>query len=184
MAAIVSDFAAAALSARDAGFDVLVVDMARGYLLGSFLSPLTNRRADDYGGDIGGDIGGRARFPLEVFAAVRNEWPQDRILGATITASDWARGGTTVDDAIAVARLLVDAGCDLVEVSAGGTVERTRPRYDPYYLVSYSDRIRNEAGVATMATGALGSIDQANTIVAAGRADLCLLLGVHELDGR
>jgi len=180
MEAIVDDFGAAARSARDAGFDVLIVDMARGYLLGSFLSPLTNRRADDYGGD----TGGRARFPLEVFAVVRDAWPQDRMLGATITAADWARGGTTVDEAISVARLLGEAGCDLVEVTGGGTVERTRPRYDPYYLVSYSDRIRNEAGVATLATGAIGSIDHANTILAAGRADLCLLLGVRELDGR
>jgi anthraniloyl-CoA monooxygenase len=180
MEAMVNDFAAAARSALEAGFDALLVDMARGYLLGSFLSPLTNQRADHYGGD----LEGRARFPLEVFAAVRDAWPQDLVLGATITAADWARGGTKVDDAISVARLLREAGCDLVEVTGGATVERTRPRYDPYFLVSYSDRIRNEAGVATLATGAIGSVDQANTILAAGRADLCLLLGVSELDGK
>jgi anthraniloyl-CoA monooxygenase len=172
MAAVVEQFAAAARSARAAGFDVLVVDMARGYLLGSFLSPLTNRRADDFGGT----TERRVRFPLEVFAKVREEWPQDRLLGATITATDWARGGAAVEDAISVARSLRDAGCDLLEVTAGGTVERTRPLYDPYYLVSYSDRIRNEAGIATIATGAITSGDQANTILAAGRADLCLLL--------
>ena len=172
MAEIVESFAAAARAALDAGFDVLFVDMARGYLLGSFLSPLTNRRADDFGGD----PVRRSRFPLEVFAAVRAEWPEDRLLGATVTAADWARGGATVEDAVTPARRLRDAGCDLLEVTAGGTVERTRPRYDPYYLVSYSDRIRNETGIATLATGAITSVDEANTILAAGRADLCLLL--------
>jgi anthraniloyl-CoA monooxygenase len=169
---IVEEFASAARSAREAGFGVLFVDMAHGYLLGSFLSPLTNRRADDFGGD----RERRAKFPLEVFAAVRNAWPENSLLGATITATDWARGGSTVDDAVHVAAMLREAGCDLLEVSAGGTVERTRPLYDPYYLVSYSDRIRNAAGIATLATGALTSVDQANTILAAGRADLCLLL--------
>ena len=172
MAEIVEEFSAAARAAREAGFDVLFIDMARGYLLGSFLSPLTNRRADDFGGD----SERRVRFPLEVFAAVRAEWPGERLLGATITAADWARGGATVEDAIDVGRRLRDAGCDLFEVTAGGTVERTRPLYDPYYLVSFSDRIRNEAGVATLATGAITSVDQANTILAAGRADLCLIL--------
>jgi anthraniloyl-CoA monooxygenase len=172
MLLVVEEFAAAARAASAAGFDALFVDMARGYLLGSWLSPLTNRRADDFGGD----LRRRLRFPLEVFAGVRAAWPQDRLLGATITAMDWARGGATVDDAIVVAQALRDAGCDAVEVTAGGMVERTRPLYDPYYLVSYSDRIRNEAAIATVATGAITSVDHANTILAAGRADLCVLL--------
>jgi anthraniloyl-CoA monooxygenase len=172
MTEIVEDFAAAARAALDAGFDALFVDMARGYLLGSFLSPLTNRRDDDFGGE----LERRALFPLEVLAAVRAVWPQDRLLGATVTGADWAAGGATIDDAVAVARLLRDAGCDLLEITAGATVERTRPRYDPYYLVSYSDRIRNEAGIATLATGAITSVDEANTILAAGRADVCLVL--------
>ena len=172
MAEMVEDYAAAARAALAAGFDALIVDAARGYLLGSWLSPLTNRRDDD----LGGDLERRARFPLEVFAAVRAAWPQDRVLGATVTAADWAAGGATVEDAVAVARLLSEAGCDVIEVTAGGTIARTRPLYDPYYLVSYSDRIRNEAGIATIATGAITTVDQANTILAAGRADLCLLL--------
>lgn len=172
MPQIVEQFAAAARAASDAGFDALFVDMARGYLLGSWLSPLTNRRADDFGDD----LQRRLRFPLEVFAAVRAAWPNDRAIGATISAMDWARGGATVEDAIVVARTLRDAGCDVVEVTAGGTVERTRPLYDPYYLVSYSDRIRNEAAIGTVATGAITSVDHANTILAAGRADLCVLL--------
>ena len=175
MADLVEEFRAAARAALDAGFDLLFVDMARGYLLGSFLSPLTNRREDEFGGD----LEGRARFPLEAFAAVRSEWPEDRVLGVTLTADDWARGGTTVEDAATIARLLHEVGCNLVEVTAGGTVERTHPRYDPYHLVSYSDRIRNETGTSTLATGAITSVDQANTILAAGRADICLLL-----DGR
>jgi anthraniloyl-CoA monooxygenase len=172
MAEMVEDYAAAARAALAAGFDALIIDMARGYLLGSWLSPLTNRRDDDFGGD----LERRARFPLEVVAAVRAAWPEDRVLGATLTAADWAAGGATVEDAVAVARVLSAAGCDVLEVTAGGTIERTRPYYDPYYLVSYSDRIRNEAGIATIATGAITTIDQANTILAAGRADLCLLL--------
>jgi anthraniloyl-CoA monooxygenase len=171
MAAIREDFEAATRAAVEAGFDALFIDMARGNLLASFISPLTNQRDDDYGGD----LTGRLRYVLDVLAAVRAVWPGDRLLGASITADDWAPRGTNVDDAIEVARRLGAAGCDVVEVTAGQTVARTRPLYDPYYLVSYSDRIRNEAGIATIATGAINSIDDANTILAAGRADLCLL---------
>jgi anthraniloyl-CoA monooxygenase len=169
---VAAEFAEAAAMARDADADVLLLDMAHGYLLGSFLSPLTNRRTDRYGGD----LPGRARWPLEVFDAVRSAWPPDRALGASLTAEDWARGGATIADAVAIARLLKARGCDFVDVRAGQTVAATRPIYDPYYLIHYSDRIRNEARISTLTTGAIVSVDDANTIVAAGRGDLCLLL--------
>jgi anthraniloyl-CoA monooxygenase len=163
-------FAAAARMVRGVSAEMLLVDMAHGYLLASFLSPLANRRSDR----LGGDLRGRAAWPLEVFDAVRAEWPG--ALGVTLTAHDWARGGATIDDAVMVARMLKQRGCDLIDVRAGQTVAATRPIYDLYYLVHYSDRIRNEADIATLATGAITSVDDVNTIVAAGRGDLCLLL--------
>lgn len=169
---VTAEFAEAASMARNADADVLMLDMAHGHLLGSFLSPLTNRRTDRYGGD----PLSRARWPLEVFDAVRSEWPSDRALGASVTAEDWARGGATITDAVAIARMLKVRGCDLIDVRAGQTVAATRPVYDPYYLIHYSDRVRNEAHISTLTTGAIVSVDDVNTIVAAGRGDLCLLL--------
>jgi anthraniloyl-CoA monooxygenase len=165
------DFAAAADRASRAGADVLLVAMARGYLLASFLSPLTNAREDEYGGD----LVGRARYPIQVLDAVRSAWPPERPLWAALTASDWARRGLTIEDAVTVARALKDHGCDLVQVLAGQTTSEARPRYDPYYLTSYCDRIRNEAGIATMAASHIATVDDANTLLAGGRADLCLL---------
>jgi anthraniloyl-CoA monooxygenase len=167
-----AEFELAARHGAATGADLLLIDMAHGYLLASFLSPLTNRRTDRYGGD----LGARARWPLEVFDAVRAAWPADRPLGASLTATDWARGGATIADAVTVAAMLKDHGCDLVDVRAGQTVAETRPIFDPYYLVHYSDRIRNDVHISTMATGAITTVDEVNTIVAAGRGDLCLLL--------
>jgi anthraniloyl-CoA monooxygenase len=169
---VIGDFVEAARLAAKAGFDALIVDMAHGYLLGSFLSPLTNQRTDAYGGD----PYRRAAWPLEVIAAVREVWPSERVLGASISATDWARGGTTVTESVLRSRLLAEGGCAFIEVRAGQTVPSGRPLYDPYYLVHYSDRIRNEAIVATIATGAIPTVDDINTILGAGRADLCLLL--------
>jgi anthraniloyl-CoA monooxygenase len=166
------DFVNAARLAASAGFEVLIVDMAHGYLLGSWLSPLANRRTDGYGGD----RRRRNAFPLEVFRAVRDAWPEDRSLGASLSATDWAREGIAVGDSVFTASLLADAGCDFIDVRAGQTVSSGRPRYDPYHLISYSDRIRNEAKVSTLATGAIASVDDINTILGAGRADVCLLL--------
>jgi anthraniloyl-CoA monooxygenase len=171
MNAVRDDFVAAARRAGHAGVDVLQLHMARGYLLAQFLSPLTNIRDDDYGGD----LDGRMRFPLEVFDAVRSAWPHDRPLWVALAASDWAPGGLSLDDAVAVARGLGEHGCDLVQVLAGHTTSRSRPRLDPYFLTFYCDRIRNEAGVATMTAGHLATVDDANTLLAGGRADLCLL---------
>jgi anthraniloyl-CoA monooxygenase len=167
---VVEEFAAAARRATAAGFTGLLVDCARGYLLGSFLSPITNRRDDDYGGA----IEARARFPLEVFAAVRREWTG--ILGASLAAFDGARGGIGSDDVLWTARALRDAGCDLVEVTAGGTTPASVVPYDPYTLPSYADRIRNEAGLPVLLGGAISSVDRVNTLVASGRADLCAVM--------
>ena len=165
---VVEDFALAARRARSAGFEGAEIHMGHGHLLGTFISPLTNHRTDDYGGA----LEARLRFPLRVLAAVRAEWPQAPI-GAALSASDWAPGGLTLADAVATARALHAHGCDFVRVLAGQTVSRHSPRYDPYFLTHYADRIRNEVRMPVIATGDITTIDHANTIVAGGRADLC-----------
>lgn len=170
MARIIEEFRLAAARASEAGFDVLVVDVSRGYLLASFLSPLTNRRSDGYGGD----LDGRMRYPLEVFEAVRDAWPADRALAVRLSATDRVPGAYDVVDAVAVARALHSRGCDLVEVAAGQSVEHERPEFGRVYLVPSSDRIRNEAGVPTLVGGNLATADEMNTVLAAGRADLCV----------
>jgi anthraniloyl-CoA monooxygenase len=172
MEAMVEAFAAAARRAAEAGFDLVVLHMAQGSLLASFLSPLSNRREDA----LSGSIGARLRFPQRVLEAIRAAWPEDRPVAASINAMDGVPGGTELDDAVEVAAALREAGCDLIEVRAGQAVLGAMPSYDPYELVSYSDRIRNEAGVATLAFGPITSLDRISTIVAAGRADLCHLL--------
>lgn len=164
-------FARSARWAVEAGFDLVELDMAHGYLLASFLSPLPNERRDEYGGE----LSARMRFPLEVLDAVRAELPRDRPLAVRMTATDWARGGLTVDDAVQIARALAEHACDLVHVTAGGTVPEARPEYRRFYLVPASDRIRNEAGIPTLVGGHLTTADEVNTILAAGRADLCLV---------
>lgn len=169
MGDVVEDFAGAATMAGDAGFDILLVEMGRGYLLGSFLSPLTNRRADEYGGS----LQRRMRWPLEVFDAVRGAWP-DKPLGASVCATDWQRGGASVDDALVVVSEFKSRGCDFVEVTAGWTTPSFKPFYDPYFVTSYSDRIRNECDVPTLVGGSITTIDRVNTIVGGGRADLCI----------
>lgn len=175
MDAVVAGFASAARRARAAGFDMIEVNMAHGYLLATFISPLTNRRADAYGGS----LGNRLRFPLEVLDAVRVEWP-DRLVAVALSASDWTRGGLSATEATEVALDLKDHGCALIRVVAGQTVARYRPRYDPYFLTHYADRLRNEAGIATIATGDITTVDHVNTIVAGGRADLCLLRALEQ----
>jgi anthraniloyl-CoA monooxygenase len=168
---VLEAFAAAAGRAAEAGFDLVALDLAHGYLLGSFLSPLTNRREDGYGGS----PEGRLRFPLEVVDAVRAAWPAERPLAVTLQADDCAPGGLGLDDAVAIAASLRAHGCDLVEVASGWTIPADRPDYRRFYLVPASDRVRNEAAVATIAGGNLTTADDVSTILAAGRADLCLL---------
>jgi anthraniloyl-CoA monooxygenase len=164
-------FVQAAQLASTAGFDLLQLNMAHGYLLASFLSPLTNQREDEYGGE----LAGRMRYPLEVFEAVRAAWPADRPLAVALTTSDWAPGGLDLADAIVVARALRERGCDLVAVCAGQTSARSQPSYDPGTLAQLCDVLRNEARIPTIATGYMTSSDQINTLLAGGRADLCLL---------
>jgi anthraniloyl-CoA monooxygenase len=168
---LIDDFASAAWRAGAAGFDALVLDMAHGYLLASFLSPLTNRRTDRFGGS----LENRSRFPLDVFETVRDAWPSGRALAVALLATDWVRAGFGPDDAVQVARWLKDRGCDLILPVAGQTVSHDDPAYGRFFLVPFADRIRNEVDIATLVGGNITTNDEMNTILAAGRADLCLL---------
>jgi anthraniloyl-CoA monooxygenase len=172
------EFVAATRRADEAGFDLIEVHMAHGYLLSSFLSPLTNRREDEYGGS----LENRARFPLEVLDACRAAWPQDKPVSVRVSATDWSEGGFTGDDAVAVARMLADHGCDLVDVSTGQVWPHQVPAYGRSYQTPFADRIRNEVGIATMAVGAISSHEDVNTTILSGRADLCALARPHLYD--
>ena len=151
--------------------------MAHGYLLASFLSPLTNRRTDGYGGD----IGNRLRYPLEVLAAVRAAWP-DRPLSVRLSSSDWAPGGLTEDELLAVGRAMKAAGADLLDLSSGQTVPWQKPVYGRMWQTPFSDLVRNVVGIPTIAVGNIFEADHANTIIASGRADLCALARPHLAD--
>ena len=175
---VLGDYTRAAGLAIAAGFDMLELHMAHGYLLASFISPLTNRRGDAYGGS----LENRMRFPLEVFRAVRAVWPKERPMSVRISAVDWYPGGHGPADAVGVARMLQEAGCDVVDVSAGQTVADQRPVYGRLFQTPFADRIRHEVGIATMAVGNISSYADVNTILAAGRADLCLLARAHLWD--
>lgn len=164
-------FATAARAAAEAGADMLGVHMGHGYLLASFLSPLTNAREDEYGGS----LEGRARYPLEVVGAVRKAWRQDRPLWATVTVDDWRRGGLPPQEAIELCALLREHGCDLLEPVAGQTTPDSRPAYGRMFLAPYADRVRNEVRVPTMTSGGITTTGQVNTLVAGGRADLCVM---------
>jgi anthraniloyl-CoA monooxygenase len=166
-----SEFVKAATWSAEAGADLLELDAAHGYLLCSFISPLSNHRTDAYGGS----LEGRMRFPLEVVEAVRAAWPNGRLLAVRIPATEWAPGGFDVEDAVALAAAVSERGCDLVHVAAAGPAARANPQYGPGYLVAFADRIRNEAGVSVIVEGRIWTLDQANTILAAGRSDLVVL---------
>ena len=177
---VVSQFAAAADRADRAGFDVVELHMAHGYLLSSFLSPLSNHRTDAYGGT----LANRLRFPLEVLTAVRAVWPAGKPLFVRISASDWMPdgSGTTEEEAVEIARALAAHGCDLVDVSSGGNARESRPRYGRMYQVPFADRIKQETGIPVMTVGGVQGADHVNTILAAGRADLCALARPHLVD--
>jgi anthraniloyl-CoA monooxygenase len=178
MTRVRDEFVAATTRAIDCAFDWLELHCAHGYLLSAFLCPLTNQRGDEYGGT----LENRCRYPLEVFRAMRACWPAERPLSVRISAHDWAPGGNTPDDAIAIARLFKDAGADLIDVSSGQTTREARPIYGRMYQTPFSDRIRNEVGIATMAVGAIFEPDHVNSILMAGRADLCALGRPHLAD--
>jgi len=175
---VIADHVAAAEYALEAGFDLLEIHMAHGYLLASFISPLTNERADAYGGC----LEDRLRFPLEVFDAVRAAWPEERPMSVRVSAEDWAPGGMGPADTVEVAQAFADHGCDAIDVSAGQTVPFQKPVYGRLFQTPFADRVRNEVGIATMAVGNVSSWMDVNTIVGAGRADLCLLARAHLFD--
>jgi len=178
MDATLEDYVRATRLAHEAGFDLLEVHMAHGYLLASFLSPLTNRRTDGWGGP----LERRLRFPLEVFDAVRAAWPAEKPLSVRLSAVDWAPGGMEPADTVEVAKALRAHGCDVIDVSAGQTVPDQKPVYGRLFQTPFADRVRHEAGLATMAVGNISSYTDVNTILAAGRADLCLLARAHLWD--
>ena len=175
---VTADFVAATRRAAEVGFDILELHAAHGYLLSSFLSPLTNRRDDEYGGD----HANRARYPLEVFRAIRAAWPEVRPISVRLSAHDWAEGGNTPDDAAIFAEMFRTAGADLIDCSSGQVVTDDEPVYGRMYQTPFSDRIRNEVDVATIAVGAISEADHANSIIAAGRADLCAVARPHLAD--
>lgn len=163
------DFVAATQRADLAGFDYIELQAGHGYLLSSFISPLTNQRTDEYGGN----LKNRMAYPLEVLIAMRAVWPDSKPITVRISATDWAEAGTTVDEAVEIARLFKAAGADLIDVSSGEVVSHQQPIYGRMYQTPFADRVRNEAGIATMAVGSIIEADHANSIIAAGRADLC-----------
>ncbi|OLP53118.1 salicylyl-CoA 5-hydroxylase [Rhizobium rhizosphaerae] len=173
-----ADFVAATKRAAAVGADWLEFHAAHGYLISSFLSPLTNRREDDYGGS----HENRARYPLEVFAAVRAAWPDDRPISVRLSCHDWAEGGNTPEDAAIFAQMFKDAGADLIDCSSGQVWKEEKPVYGRLFQTPFSDKIRNEIGIPTIAVGAISEADHANSIIAAGRADLCAVARPHLAD--
>ena len=178
MDALLADFKRSTEMAVEAGFDMVEIHMAHGYLLASFLSPLTNRRTDRYGGT----LENRLRFPLQVVDAVRALWPDERPLSVRLSAVDWWPGGNEPEDAVEISRALKAHGCDVVDVSTGQTVPYQQPRYGRQFQTPFADRIRHEVGIATMAVGNISSFEDVNGIIAAGRADLCLMARAHLWD--
>jgi anthraniloyl-CoA monooxygenase len=171
-------FVRAAVMGDRCGFDLLELHCAHGYLLSSFISPITNQRTDQYGGS----LDGRLRYPLEVFAAMRAVWPERKPITVRISATDWCEGGITADDAVRIARAFADAGADAIDTSTGQVTPQEKPAYGRSYQTPYADRIRNEVGIATIAVGAISSYDDVNSIILAGRADLCALGRAHLYD--
>ena len=175
---VTADFVAAASRAAALGFDILELHAAHGYLLSSFLSPLTNLRDDEYGGD----HAGRARFPLEVFRAVRAAWPSEKPMSVRLSTHDWHEGGNTPEDAAIFAGMFKEAGADLIDCSSGQVVKEEQPVYGRLFQTPFADKIRNEVRMPTIAVGAISEADHANSIIAAGRADLCAVARPHLAD--
>ncbi len=179
MERVVAEFVAATERAIEAGFDMIELHAAHGYLLSAFITPLTNRRTDEYGGP----LDNRLRFPLEVFRAMRAVWPEDRPMSVRISAHDWVgEEGVTPEESVRIAAAFVAAGADIIDVSAGQTSRRARPVYGRMFQTPLSDRIRNEGGIPTIAVGNIYDIDHVNSILASGRADLVALARPHLVD--
>ncbi len=175
---VIADFVRATELAASTGADWLELHAAHGYLLSSFLSPLTNQREDEYGGS----HANRARFPLEVFKAIRAVWPQDKPISVRLSCHDWAEGGNTPDDAAIFAQMFKNAGADLIDCSSGQVVKHEKPVYGRLFQTPFSDKIRNEIGIPTIAVGAISEADHANSVISAGRADLCAVARPHLAD--
>ena len=178
MARVKADFVRSTKMAAEAGFDILEFHCAHGYLMSSFLSPLTNQRKDDYGGS----IENRARYPLEVFMAMRAVWPSDKPMSVRLSCHDWFPGGNTDEDAVEIARLFKAAGADIIDCSSGQVWKGEKPVFGRMFQTPFADRIRNEVGIPTIAVGAIFEADHANSILAAGRADLCAVARPHLAD--
>jgi len=178
MEQIKAQFVAAAQASERAGFDLLELHCAHGYLLSSFISPVTNRRTDRYGGS----LAARLRYPLEVFAAMRAAWPADKPMTVRISATDWVPGGITGDDAVQIAQAFAAAGADAIDVSTGQVTPEEQPAFGRSYQTPFADSIRNKTGIATVAVGVISSYDDVNSIILAGRADLCALGRAHLYD--
>jgi anthraniloyl-CoA monooxygenase len=175
MDTVKAQFVAATQAAADAGVDWLELHCAHGYLLSSFISPLTNTRTDEYGGS----LDNRLRFPLEVFVAVRAAWPASQPISVRISAHDWVEGGITPTDAVEIAKAFKAAGADMIDCSSGQVSKKEKPVFGRMFQTPFSDRIRQEAGIATIAVGAISEADHVNSIIAAGRADLCAIARPH-----
>ncbi|WP_395646962.1 bifunctional salicylyl-CoA 5-hydroxylase/oxidoreductase [Terricaulis sp.] len=173
-----ADFVRATQMGEAAGFDMLELHCGHGYLLSSFLTPLSNQRRDEYGGS----VENRLRFPLEVFDAMRAAWPKHKPMSVRISATDWCDDGISAEDSVAIAQAFANAGADLIDVSAGQTSQQARPVYGRMFQTPFCDRIRNEGRVKTMAVGNIFEPDHVNSILAAGRADLCALARPHLVD--
>ena len=171
-------FGDAARFMKSVGFDAIEVHFGHGYGISQFISPLTNKRKDAYGGT----LHNRMRFPLEVLDAVRAAWPVHKPMSVRISATDWKEGGTQGEDAVAIARALREHEVDIVDVSAGQTVPDGKPRYGRLFQTPFADRIRHEAGIPTMTVGNISTYEDVNSILAAGRADLCVLARAHLWD--
>jgi anthraniloyl-CoA monooxygenase len=172
---VTADFVATTRRAAQAGFDWLELHCAHGYLLSTFISPLTNQRSDGYGGS----LANRLRYPLEVFAAVRAAWPAQLPMSVRISAHDWVDGGITPADAVQIAAAFKAAGADLIDCSSGQVSKQEKPVFGRMFQTPFADRVRQEAGIATIAVGAISEADHVNSIIAAGRADLCAVARPH-----
>ena len=172
---VTAQFVDSTVAAAEIGVDWLELHCAHGYLLSSFISPLTNQRDDEFGGS----LVNRLRYPLEVFAAVRAAWPTERPMSVRISATDWVEGGITPDDAVEIARAFKAAGADVIDCSSGQVSKKEKPVFGRMFQTPFADRIRQEAGIATMAVGAISEADHVNSIIAAGRADLCAVARPH-----
>ena len=175
MGRVRADFVRATRYAAEAGFDWLELHCAHGYLLSSFISPLTNQRDDAFGGS----LENRLRYPIEVFRAVREAWPEPLPMSVRISANDWVEGGITPDDAVLIARAFKAAGADMIDCSSGQVSKDEKPVFGRMFQTPFADRVRNEAGIATIAVGAISEADHVNSIIAAGRADLCAIARPH-----